>query len=146
MGTRSLIMGMFHLQVALQGWGGGVGSPTLLGAETPRRPGAFLEYKPPQELRKPWELVLQLRPHPAAGSLSEGGKSGNSCFRDPPGIWRYLCPQKGRPITETGSESSKARPFPRSYRVLARTLPGKHDYLSFCFLINRLDFSGLQKK
>lgn len=44
------------------------------------------------------EPVLPLWPHLVAGSLS-GGKSGKSCFRDPPGITR-----EGR--------LSKARPFP----------------------------------
>lgn len=146
MGIRSFIMGMFYLQVVLQGWGGGVGSFILLGVETFRRFGVFLEYKFFQELRKLWELVLQLRLYFVVGSLLEGGKFRNFCFRDFLGIWRYLCFQKGRFIIEIGFESSKVRFFLRFYRVFVRILLGKYDYFSFCFLINRFDFLGLQKK
>lgn len=63
---------------------------------------------------------------PGDFGLSGGGKSGNSCFRDPQESGGTCVPRREGLSQSHRSESSKARPF-------LRTLPGGHDSLSSSF-------------
>lgn len=106
--TRNPFCGTFRWRVALQSWGGGGwgSQPHLARCRGTRRPPASLEHKPLGS-SDAGEPVLLLRPHLGLHPCSSGGgKSGNSCSRDPPEV--PMSPE-GRAYGR--SESQKARPF-----------------------------------